>query len=280
MIFLDLSGQFYASIFSLENAKVEINEENLLRSLLQRIYNYKAQFQNEYGRMIICCDSPKNWRKDVFPYYKQKRKEKRNEDEKDWNSIFNMFSMAKANMAKNLQEIVLEIEGLEADDLIALGTRLINKRPHLILSIDKDMNQLLKNPGVHFYHLMHRDYVNYDPRYLLEQVLTGDKSDGIPSILCKDDHFINPPEKRVVLSSKYKDKVEILNEEEIKHAFSDKDNLEEILQNYKRNRQLIDLDYIPSQYTEIFKQEFLKANSQAMNNDSNAYMKTIGINME
>lgn len=280
MIFIDLSGLFYLSIYRLEKAAVELNEHNLECSLAQSIFWFKKKFQDEYGHVVICCDSKSNWRRDVFPYYKQRRRDKRSSDEKDWDSIFDMFSVVKSNFSKNLQETVLEIDGLEGDDLIALGTKLIGKKPHLIISSDKDMTQLLIHNGVKMFHVLHQEFAEFNYKDFVLQVLKGDRSDGVPSILCEDDHFVNEDAPIKRLTKKYTDPIESLDPEVIRHVFSDFEDVDTIVEHFKRNKMLIDLDEIPVKYTDIFKNEFVKAYNSQKNNNSEAYYAQLGINME
>ena len=280
MIFIDLSGLFYLSIYRLEKAGVELTQNSLSRSLAQSIYWYKKKYQDEYGHVVICCDSKSNWRRDIFPYYKQRRRDKRSNDDKDWDLVFHLFSLVKADFKQNLQETVLEIDDLEGDDLIALGTKLINKRPHLIISSDKDMTQLTAIPGVKMFHVLHQEFAEFDEKAFILQLLKGDRSDGVPSILCEDNHFVdeNAPVKR--LTKKYTDAVSATTEEEIRRVFADQPNLEEIVKHFKRNQLLIDLDFIPEKYKEIFKTQFMAAYNAQKNNNSDAYYAELGINME
>ena len=280
MIFIDLSGLFYLSIYRLEKAAVELNAHNLECSLAQSVFWYKKKFQDEYGHVVICCDSKSNWRRDLFPYYKQRRRDKRSSDEKDWDSIFDMFSLVKSNFSKNMQETVLEIDGLEGDDLIALGTKLITKKPHLIISSDKDMTQLLMQPGVKMFHVLHQEFAEFNDRDFILQVLKGDRSDGVPSILCEDDHFVNEDAPIKRLTKKYTDPVDSLDPEIIRKVFSDFEDVDKIVEHFKRNKTLIDLDEIPEKYKDIFKQEFVKQYNAQKNNNSVAYYTQLGINME
>lgn len=280
MIFIDLSGLFYLSIYRLEKAAVELNAHNLECSLAQSVFWFKKKFQDEYGHVVICCDSKSNWRRDLFPYYKQRRRDKRSSDEKDWDSIFDMFSLVKSNFSKNMQETVLEIDGLEGDDLIALGTKLITKRPHLIISSDKDMTQLLMQPGVKMFHVLHQEFAEFNDRDFILQVLKGDRSDGVPSILCEDDHFVNEDAPIKRLTKKYTDPIDSLDPEIIRKVFSDFEDVDKIVEHFKRNKTLIDLDEIPEKYKDIFKQEFVKQYNAQKNNNSVAYYTQLGINME
>ena len=280
MIFLDLSGIFHLSLYSLEKNNIELTENNLARSLAQSIFWYERKFSDEYGDLVICCDSKSNWRRELFPYYKQRRRDKRDNDEKDWNTIFNLFSMVKTSFSENLKEVVLEIDGLEGDDLIALGTKYINKRPHLIISSDKDMMQLTSIGGVKMFHVLHQDFVEFDSKAHILQILKGDRSDGVPSILCEDDHFINENSTIKRLTKKYTESVNELSEEEIRRVFSDQPDVDNIVKHFKRNLTLIDLDYIPEKYKQIFKDGFMAAYTKQKNNNSMAYYKELGINME
>ena len=280
MIFIDLSGLFHLSLYRLEKAGVELTTHSLECSLAQSIYWYKKKFASEYGHVVICCDSKSNWRREVFPYYKQRRRDKRDNDEKNWNNIFDMFSVVKSNFKQNLQETVLEIDGLEGDDLIALGTKMINKRPHLIISSDKDMTQLTFQAGVKMFHVLHQEFAEFDERAFILQILKGDRSDGVPSILCEDNHFVDENAPRKALTKKYTDAVSTTTEEEIRRVFIDHPDLEKIVEHFKRNRLLIDLDYIPEKYKLIFKTEFMAAYNSQKNNNSDAYYAQLGINME
>lgn len=280
MIFIDLSGLFHLSIYRLEKAGVELTEDTLERSLAQSIYWYKKKFSSDYGHVVICCDSKSNWRRDIFPYYKQRRRDKRSNDEKDWDSIFNMFSVVKTRFCQNLQETILEIDGLEGDDLIALGCRLITKKPHLILSSDKDLTQITAIPGVDMFHVLHQDYAKFDNEAYILQILKGDRSDGVPSILCEDDHFVNENSTVRRLTKKYVEAVKSLNDETIRSVFSDFEDVDKIVERFHRNQTLINLNNIPQKYEQIFKDEFMKAYKQQKNNNSDSYYQTLGINME
>lgn len=280
MIFIDLSGLFHLSIYRLEKAGVELNVHSLECSLAQSIYWFKKKFQDEFGHVVVCCDSKSNWRRAVFPYYKQRRRDKRSNDEKDWDSIFDMFSVVKTHFKQNMQETVLEIDDLEGDDLIALGTKMINRRPHLIISSDKDMTQLTCLSGVKMFHVLHQEFVEFDERAFILQILKGDRSDGVPSILCEDNHFVEENTSRRPLTKKYTDAVSSISEDEIRRVFADSKDLEKIVEHFRRNRLLIDLDYIPEKYKEIFRTEFMAAYNAQKHNDSDSYYRKLGINME
>ena len=67
----------------------------------------------------------------------------------------------------------------------------------MIVSNDKDFQQLQRYPNVHQYSpLKKTQLVCENPeKFLLEHIIKGDVSDGVPNILSDDDVFVNK-EKR------------------------------------------------------------------------------------
>ena len=108
----------------------------------------KKAWQDFDGSHLIFCLEGRSWRKDHYAPYKRNRKEamealtpkEKEENEIFWECYddFTNFLKTKTNAT------VLQNPRAEADDLIA---RWIDKHPdnkHVILSTDKDLNQLVK----------------------------------------------------------------------------------------------------------------------------------------
>ena len=88
MIFVDFNQVCISNIMQDIKTNSDI-EENLVRHMiLSSLLMYKQKFGREYGELVICCDSPKSWRKDVFPFYKANRKSYRENSDFDWKKIF------------------------------------------------------------------------------------------------------------------------------------------------------------------------------------------------
>ena len=83
-----------------------------------------------------------------------------------------------------------------------------------------------------------------------------------------------------LLTKKYTDPVDSLDPEIIRKVFSDFEDVDKIVEHFKRNKTLIDLDEIPEKYKDIFKEEFVKQYNAQKNNNSIAYYTQLGINME
>ena len=108
----------------------------------------KKAWQDFNGSHLVFCLEGRSWRKDHYAPYKRNRKEalqaltpqEKEENEVFWECYddFTNFLKTKTNAT------VLQNPRVEADDLIA---RWIDKHPdnkHVILSTDKDLNQLVK----------------------------------------------------------------------------------------------------------------------------------------
>jgi len=238
MIFVDFNQVCISNIMQDIKNNSDI-EENLVRHMiLSSLLMYKQKFGPEYGELVICCDSPKSWRKDVFPFYKANRKSYRENSDFDWKKIFLILNKIRDELRESFPYRVIEVDGAEADDII--GQFALNaKQPVLILSSDKDFIQLQSNPNVKQYSIIQKKYLNgVDPNnYLKEHIIKGDRGDGIPNILSDDDTFVS--EKRQ--NKLQKIKIESWIQMDPQEFCNDK-----MYRNYCRNEQLVSLHKTPS----------------------------------
>ena len=238
MIFVDFNQVCISNIMQDIKNNSDI-EENLVRHMiLSSLLMYKQKFGREYGELVICCDSPKSWRKDVFPLYKANRKSYRENSDFDWKKIFLILNKIRDELRESFPYRVIEVDGAEADDII--GQFALNaKQPVLILSSDKDFIQLQSNPNVKQYSIIQKKYLNgINPdTYLKEHIIKGDRGDGIPNILSDDDTFVS--EKRQ--NKLQKIKIESWIQMDPQEFCNDK-----MYRNYCRNEQLVSLHKTPS----------------------------------
>ena len=214
-----------------------VNEGLVRHMVLNSLRSYRQKFFTDYGELVIACDNRNYWRKSLFPYYKAHRKKNREDSGFDWNEIFRCLNEIKAELKSVFPYKVLECKTAEADDVIATVCK-IEHQPILILSGDKDFVQLQSYPHVKQYSPIQKKFLN-DPspnKFLKAQIMRGDRGDGIPNFLSKDDVFVNGG-RQAPLSKK---KIELWLEQEPK-MFCDY----EMLRGYNRNRLLIDLSLIP-----------------------------------
>jgi len=95
--------------------------------------------------IILAIDSygKGNWRRDYDPAYKANRKESRAKcDDIDWNKQFNDMNFMLNNLNTSTQFIPIQVDRLEADDVISYCCRYYTDKEVTILTTDSDMNQL------------------------------------------------------------------------------------------------------------------------------------------
>jgi hypothetical protein len=229
------------AIGSVIQQKDEMNEDMFRHLILNAIRMYRTKFKENYGEIVICGDGRKNWRKDFFPNYKFKRGDSRKKDKVDWNELFRITSQVYQEISEHFPYKTVLIDECEADDVIATlveETQEFGKNePIMIVSSDKDFAQLQKYANVQQYSPLKKSFVvERNPRkQLLELILRGDISDGVPNVLSADDCFVEgirqTPMRQTII-----DKLT----EDIK-AMGD-----EVYNNYCRNKKLIDLEETPS----------------------------------
>ena len=242
MILIDLNQVLISNLMQQigSNPKTKLDEDLIRHMVLNSLRSYVRQFKQKYGDIVICCDSKKYWRRDVFPFYKSNRKKDRDKSDFDWGLIFETLNKIREELKENFPYRVLEVEGAEADDIIGvLSARIAPSEEVLILSSDKDFMQLQKYPNVTQFSPILKRYIKADdPKlYIKEHIIKGDRGDGIPNFLSADNTFALGERQKVINSKKLAEWLRKTPEE-----FCVNDTM---LRGYKRNQMLVDLDYIP-----------------------------------
>ena len=247
MILIDLNQVLISNLMQQigSNPKVKLDEGLIRHMVLNSLRSYAKQFRSKYGEIVIACDSKHYWRRDVFPFYKAHRKKDREKSEFDWHLIFETLNKIRDELKENFPYRVLEVDGAEADDIIAVITaRMAPNEEILILSSDKDFVQLQKYPNVSQYSPSLKRFVKTEnpQEYIREHIIRGDKGDGIPNFLSPDNVFAIGERQKVINKKKLAEWVQ-----------SDPKELcttDVMLRGYKRNQMLVDLDYIPENIKE------------------------------
>ena len=238
MIIIDMNQISVASLMMhLHMNKGELEEDMVSHMILNSVRMYRTMFNEDYGEIVLAYDSRAYWRKEIFPQYKSNRRKNREEDNKDWDSIFGVLNNIKEEIKEFLPYKVVEVYGAEADDVIATLCKHYQNEKVMIVSGDKDFIQLQKYDNVKQYSPITKKLVDgVDPKvYIKEHVLKGDKSDGVPNVLSPDHTFTDELRQRPLTSKK----LESILAQDI-------DELDdEIKRNYQRNDKLINLDNIP-----------------------------------
>lgn len=223
---------------------------------LKSLITYKKNYGATYGDLVLCCDSNTSWRKQKFKYYKAHRKAGKEASDLDWNAIMEGIEGLKSDLRELFPYKMIEVNGAEGDDCIAGVTQWLQDndlvteglyeevQPILVVSSDHDFKQLHKFRSVKQWSPMQKMYVPRPPspeEFLVEKIITGDKGDGVPSVLMEDDFFVNGVGRAKSVTKgvleKYKDYASLSAEEKVR---------------YDRNKLMIDFDSIPPDiYNEI-----------------------------
>lgn len=226
--------------------------------VLNSIRGYVHRFRSEYpGEVVICVDGPEPWRREIFSQYKAKRREGRNNDDKDWESVFGLIHTIKEELRDNFPYKVVQLDKVEADDIIAVICKKNHEQKILIVSGDKDFQQLQKYPNIFQYSPIQKKFVETDSpqEYIYEHILRGDTSDGIPNFLSPDDTFVNGIKQKPVSKKKLVGWIDSLMRGNDPQDFCN----EYHYRNFQRNQRLIDFDYIPDDIQTDIYNEYEKA---------------------
>lgn len=255
IILSDFSQTIVSSVAAQAKDLKEGDPKNMIKHIaLNQLLFLRKKFG---GRLIICCDADNYWRKKEFKYYKGHRQHKKDDSFLDWDLVGETVTEMKKELAEHFPYTVMEVDGAEADDIIAvlvryfngnelLNTGLIEKpSPIVIGSTDGDFQQLQKYKNVKQWNNVQKKFlVCESPKeYLLNHILVGDDGDNIPNI-CTGDEWSKARAEAVptrATSFMHKARFESFTKNGIDACLNETEK-----RNFKRNEGLVDLDLIPS----------------------------------
>lgn len=233
-----------------KNYPNKITNTDAAAVIVDNLAYYKSCF-SKFGNMVLACDSRSYWRKNVFPHYKVKRKQSRQSTANsltnvDWDVIHSSMDLIKTMELWNSLHHIVEVEGAEADDIIAvLCQQFAMKEDIVILSSDKDFVQLQsfntpsKNRVTQFNPQFNRWVSVPDPAaFTREHIIRGDSGDSIPNFMSPDHTVVSGQRNKSINKTKLQEWVQETNY----LLFCDTPAKKA---GYERNRQLIDFNYIP-----------------------------------
>lgn len=232
----------------------------------------KKAWQDFGGSHVVFCLEGRSWRKDYYEPYKRNRSDARaaltvkeqEEDQLFWES----FDMFKTFIEEKTNCTVLQHKELEADDLIAGWIQSHPSDKHVIISTDSDFYQLIspnvsQYNGVQEHHITHEGVFDKkgkmvidnktkepkaipDPKWLLfEKCIRGDSSDNVFSAY--------PKVRKNKLEDAFKDKDNrgfAWNNLMLQRWVDHHGEEHRVLEDYERNRRLIDLSEQPADIKE------------------------------
>ena len=197
--------------------------------------------------LIIAIDQGKSWRKKLYPDYKGGRKEGRDESPIDFDAFFAVVEELLVGLQAALTSAYfLRIPNVEADDIIGILTEKLQGNEVTAITTDKDMYQLFKYPGYRQWNPITKKYIEVLSGKVELQVklLTGDKSDNIPSVM---------PRMGIKTAEKWLDRIDELLEDPV------------VEKQYILNRQLIDFTMIPEKIKTDIIDLYLNYDHQPLN---------------
>jgi len=262
----------------------------------------RKAWQQFNGTHVIFCLEGRSWRKDFYAPYKRQRSEARaahTEREADEERVFwEAFDTFKEFVTEKTNCTVLQHPQLEADDLIAGWIQNHPQDNHVIISTDTDFAQLIA-PNVKQYNgvmettITHEGYFDDkgkpiidkktgeakaapNPEWqLFEKCMRGDTSDNV---------FSAYPGVRTKGTSKKVGLLEAFEDRNTKgynwnnlmlQRWGDHEGVEHrVLEDYERNRRLIDLTHQPDDIKNIIK-ETINTATQADKNISQVGIRLI-----
>ena len=232
------------------------------------------------GDHVVFCLDGSSWRKGIYEPYKKNRKELRDkktekEIEED-RQFFEIFDEFNKYLQLRTNCSVLRESNAEADDLISRWIALHPNDDHVIVSSDSDFYQLLTNQVVQYNGITDQlitieGFFEYktdnpvidkktkepklppNPKWLLfEKCMRGDTADNIfsafPGVRTKST------KKRIGLLDAFEDmnkKGYAWNNLMLQHWTDHNGNEHRVLDDYERNRKLIDLTAQPDHIKEV-----------------------------
>lgn len=242
MIIIDYSA---IAVSNIVTQRLDIQEDMIRHMILNSIRMYRSRFRDKFGEVVMAGDAGNNWRYNEFPQYKAARKKTRKESKMDWKEAFRIINLVWEELGEHFPYKTIKIDGCEADDVIGVLVEQTQEfgqhEPVIIISADKDFAQLQKYKNVSQFSPMTKKFIKEEhPRkQLLELILKGDTSDGVPNVLSGDNVFVDGSRQTPLR----KPIIEALMNDPSSQG-------QEVLRNMQRNRELIDLESTPQELKE------------------------------
>ena len=275
MLLVDLSGICVAL-----GCTITSDEDEYKQAVYRCLRKLNHIWGKEYPQMVICADhkGSKVWRKEKFEHYKARRKAHRAQSKIDFVKLHKWQADVTQDIKSNLPIPVVEVPGCEADDSIAVITKMVvnGGGKVMISSADKDFVQLQRYDGVRQYLARYDQVLDFTKKEALVEtfnlICKGDVSDGVPNVLSPETTFITEGARQKTLRKAV-----------IEEWMSNLKNLEEEMgeEVYKRfllNQEMISFSKIPDHVKDRIQGHLITARSNVVNNDFilQEYLEEIG----
>ena len=268
MLLIDFSQVYLAPIFLDAAAKScaqnpsEESRDMMMHMVVNTIRAQQVMHKAKYGTEVVVAFDSSSWRKDVFPYYKWARKQKRESDTSgiNWEFVFETSAYIQQAFRDYFPFNTLSIDKAEADDIIGAICKYKDENRDdqeenifgdveadqiLIVSSDKDHFQLHRYKNVRQWTPLTKKLVKPEGKpkdALIEKIVRGDSGDGIASIKCVPEWFTLKDKDRAPPISKKYLQTFLDSKNPIDACTNDFEK-----ENYKRNEMLISYEFTPKE---------------------------------
>lgn len=213
-------------------------------------YQTIRSLQSSYksAKIIITADDKgSSYRREIFPAYKANRRElqeTQSDEEKEYFQVFIKEYLEALEMLREEGILVLQIEGVEADDIAGYICKNNPEHKIWLISSDRDWDLLLTENTHRFSYVTRKEYTldnwfdhyDIDPEhYITYKCLIGDTSDNIPGVK------LIGPKTAVKVVDQYGDIFDIYNQLPIERPYKYIKNLNEFGEQLLLNHQLMDI---------------------------------------
>lgn len=181
-VIVDGDNLCWKSFYAMSNLSHEGRPTGAIFGTVKALLSYYRKYEPDY--LIMTWTSSKNFRKDIYPEYKAKRKDKDTTYFDQQHVVEKLLSAMGINQAK--------VEGFEADDImaeVAHESSIRNEKSTLIISGDKDLLQLInnktavvRNDNMYTSQTVFDEFGCWPSSIPLWLAINGDKSDNIKGV--------------------------------------------------------------------------------------------------
>jgi hypothetical protein len=190
VIFLDYGVFMHRAIFAWRMNKAVPPTYTALSMMLA---NLKRVGVSPEDQVIVAVDSPHgSWRREVDANYKADRRGKRQaQTDIAWDKMFEMFNKLKANLNISTPFHIIELEKLEADDIIGFGVRYYKDNKCVIVSTDTDFEQLASLSNVRLFSPITKCYKNIEhPDFIIAKKMRKEATDNLKTEVLNEEDYI------------------------------------------------------------------------------------------
>lgn len=245
---VDYSQIVLSTIMATFKPTDELSVDLIRHVVLSTIRANVLKNKQKYPHVVLAIDNGVGgyWRKQKAWYYKYKRTSQREESGWNYDIIFKAMAEVKGEIIENLPYVVIDVQGTEADDIIAVLTKHHASKgtPVLITSSDGDFTQLHHYKSVKQWSPMQKKFVkptHGSPKLdLLYKCFKGDRKDGIAPFKASSSHYADGTGRSPSITENELQRLMTATEEELMTMLS-----EEHYNRYIENRELLDFEFIP-----------------------------------